>query len=130
MSTRTKAIDGSIRSNTIAAMYQIETTDIFEAWIQSLDKRTRIRIVSRLAKLATGLWGDYKAVGSGVTELREHFGSGYRIYVTQMDKVLVVALGGGDKSNQQKDVDRAIELASIVKAAQLKAAQTMKGNLP
>jgi putative addiction module killer protein len=68
-------------------------------------------------------------VGSGVTELREHFGAGYRIYVTQMDTVLVVALGGGDKSNQQKDIDRAIELASILKAAQLKAAQTMRGKL-
>jgi putative addiction module killer protein len=123
-------IDKSIRSNTIAAMYQIETTEIFETWIQSLDKRTRIRMVSRLAKLATGLWGDCKAVGPGVTELREHFGAGYRIYVTQMDTVLVIALGGGDKSNQQKDIDRAIELASILKATQFKAAQTMKGKLP
>jgi hypothetical protein len=42
---------------------------------------------------------------------------------------LVIA-GGGDKSNQQKDIDRAIELASILKAAQLKAAQTTKGKLP
>ncbi len=69
-------------------------------------------------------------MGSGVTELREHFGAGYRIYVTQMDTVLVIALGGGDKSNQQKDIDRAIELASILKAAQLKATQTMKGKQP
>jgi putative component of toxin-antitoxin plasmid stabilization module len=47
-----------------------------------------------------------------------------------MDTVLVIALGGGDKSNQQKDIDRAIELASILKAAQPKAAQTMKGKQP
>jgi putative addiction module killer protein len=63
-----------------------------------------------------------------VTELREHFGAGYRMYVTQMDTVLVVALGGGDKSNQQKDIDCAIELASILKAAQLQIAQKTKGN--
>ena len=78
-------------------MYQIETTELFETWVQELDKRTRIRMVSRLAKLATGLWGDCKAVGSGVTELREHFGAGYRIYVTQMDTVLVVASVGGSR---------------------------------
>ncbi len=101
-------------------MYQIETTAIFEAWLKALDKRTRIRMVSRLAKLATGLWGDCKTVGSGVTELREHFGPGYRLYVTQMDTVLIVALGGGDKSSQQKDIDQAIELATILKAAQSK----------
>jgi putative component of toxin-antitoxin plasmid stabilization module len=47
-----------------------------------------------------------------------------------MDTVLVIALGGGDKSNQQKDIDRAIEVASILKAAQLKATQTVRGKLP
>jgi putative addiction module killer protein len=104
-------------------MYRIETTEIFDNWLHELDKRTRIRMVSRLAKLATGLWGDCKTVGPGVTELREHFGAGYRIYVTQIDTVLVVALGGGSKSKQQKDIDRAIELATI-----LKADQNMKGN--
>jgi hypothetical protein len=38
--------------------------------------------------------------------------------------------GGGDKSNQQKDIDCAIALAFILKAAQPKAAQTTKGKLP
>jgi putative addiction module killer protein len=82
-------------------MYQIETTEIFETWVQALDKRTRIRMVSRLAKLATGLWGDCKAVGPGVTELREHFGAGYRIYVTQMDTVLAVASVGDSRRRRQ-----------------------------
>ena len=98
--------------------------------VEALDKRTRICMVSRLAKLATGLWGDCKAVGAGVTELKEHFGPGYRIYVTQMDNLLVVALGGGDKSSQQKDIDRAVELTSILKVARLAAAVITKGNLP
>ena len=98
--------------------------------VEALDKRTRICMVSRLAKLAAGLWGDCKAVGTGVTELREYFGPGYRIYVTQMDTVLVVALGGGDKTSQQNDIDRAVELASILKAARLAVAVITKGNLP
>jgi putative addiction module killer protein len=115
-------------------MYSIETTDEFDGWLLALDKRTRIRMVSRLAKLSTGLWGDCKAVGPGVTELREHFGAGYRIYVTQVDLVLVVALGGGDKSGQQGDIERAMQSASILKAARRKAqsetAQTTKGKTP
>lgn len=101
-------------------MYQIETTETFDAWLLALDKRTRIRMVSRLAKLATGLWGDCKTVGTGVTELREHFGPGYRLYVTQMDAVLVIALGGGDKSHQQKDIDRAIALTRLLHAPELR----------
>ena len=69
-------------------------------------------MVARLNKLALGLWGDCKPVGVSVTELREHFGAGYRIYVTQLDKVIVVALGGGSKSHQQKDIQRAVLLAA------------------
>ena len=64
----TSLVDKSIRSKTMAATYQIETTETFEAWVQALYKRTRIRMVSRLAKPAKGLWGDCKAVGPGVTE--------------------------------------------------------------
>ncbi len=96
-------------------MYQIETTEDFDVWLAGLDKRTAVRIASRLDKLALGLWGDCKVVGAGVIELREHFGAGYRVYVAQLDKVIVVALGGGDKANQQKDIQRAIALAAQAK---------------
>jgi putative addiction module killer protein len=92
-------------------MYQIETTQTYDHWLASLDPRVRIRLVARLVKLGRGLWGDCKSVGGSVTELREHFGAGYRIYVTQVEQVLVVALGGGDKSSQSKDIAEAIELA-------------------
>ena len=57
-------------------MYQIETTEEFDEWIAGLDKRSAIRIAARLDKLALGLWGDCKVVGTGVTELREHSGAG------------------------------------------------------
>jgi putative addiction module killer protein len=50
-------------------------------------------------------------VGEGVSELREHFGPGYRVYVTQRGAVLVVVLAGGDKSSQQSDIAQAISLA-------------------
>jgi len=74
-----------------------------------------VRIAARLAKLALGLWGDVKPVGAGVSELREHFGPGFRIYVTQIDRVLIVALGGGSKSGQQADIERAIAMARLAK---------------
>jgi putative addiction module killer protein len=96
-------------------MFEIHTTAEFDAWIESLDKRTRIRMVARLSKLSRGLWGDCKPVGDGVTELREHFGAGYRIYVTQIGAIVIVALGGGDKSTQSADIKRAVEMARIAK---------------
>ena len=80
-----------------------------------MDKRSAIRIAARLDKLALGLWGDCKVVGTGVTELREHSGAGYRIYVSQLDRVIIVALGGGNKASQHKDIQRAMQLAAKAK---------------
>lgn len=50
-------------------------------------------------------------VGDGVYEMREHFGPGWRMYYVKMGDVLIVMLGGGDKSTQQNDINRAIALA-------------------
>lgn len=93
-------------------MPDLQVTDAFDDWRKGLDKSVRVRISSRLRKLSRGLWGDCKPVGGGVTELREHFGAGYRIYVAQRGPTLVIVLGGGDKSSQQGDVRRAIDLAA------------------
>ncbi len=45
--------------------------------------------------------GRPQAIGGGVIELREHFGSGYRIYVTECGGEVVVVLAGGDKTIRQ-----------------------------
>ena len=43
--------------------------------------------------------------------MREHFGSGWRMYFIQRDDVLIVMLGGGNKSKQSTDIANVIELA-------------------
>lgn len=43
--------------------------------------------------------------------MREHFGPGWRMYYVQRREVLIVMLGGGDKSTQQADIRRAVALA-------------------
>jgi putative addiction module killer protein len=92
-------------------MLDVQTTEVFDDWLDALDRSAQRRIAARLRKLSFGLWGDVKAVGEGVSELREHFGPGYRVYVTQRGPVLVVVLAGGDKSSQQSDIAQAISLA-------------------
>ena len=52
-----------------------------------------------------GNYGDYKSVGDGVLELR--FNQGFRIYFTEVDNVIILLLCGGDKSTQQKDIEKA-----------------------
>jgi putative addiction module killer protein len=92
-------------------MLDVQTTDAFDDWLDALNRSAQRRIAARLRKLSFGLWGDVKAVGEGVSELREHFGPGYRVYVTQRGPVLVVVLAAGDKSSQQSDIAQAISLA-------------------
>lgn len=67
--------------------------------------------MKRLKKVELGLLGDVKPVGEGVFEMREDFGPGWRMYYVQRGAVIVVMLGGGDKSTQDKDIDAAKALS-------------------
>lgn len=75
------------------------------------DGLTRQRLNKRLRKAQLGNLGDVEPVGEGVFEMREHFGPGWRMYYVQRREVLIVMLGGGDKSTQQADIRRAVALA-------------------
>lgn len=93
-------------------MFTVKTTDEFDAWLDGLrDRKAQRRIAARLRKLSFGLFGDVRPVGEGVSEAREHFGPGFRIYFTQRGKTLIVVLAGGDKSSQQSDIELALKLA-------------------
>lgn len=79
----------------------------FIDWINSLDKVTKSRVQSRLTRLLENNFGDHKKIDSEVSELRLKFGSGYRIYYTEIDNVIVLLINGGDKSTQSKDIEKA-----------------------
>jgi putative addiction module killer protein len=96
-------------------MFTVRTTPQFDAWLESLrDGLTRRRLVVRLRKAQLGNLGDVKPVGEGVFEMREFFGPGWRMYYVQRGQVFIVMLGGGDKSTQQADIARAIEVAATI----------------
>jgi putative addiction module killer protein len=92
---------------------QIRKTLVYAQWIDNLrDLRGRARILVRVERLAAGNPGDVKPVGGGVSELRIHFGPGYRVYFTQRGQDIVILLAGGDKSSQPKDIQTALHLAN------------------
>jgi putative addiction module killer protein len=62
-------------------------------------------------RLAEGLPGDVEPVGDGVSELRIHYGPGYRIYFQKRGNLLIVLLCGGDKGSQSRDIAAAKKLA-------------------
>ena len=76
-------------------------------WLNSLDKQIKVRIQSRLTRLLENNFGDYKKIDNEISELRSKFGSGYRLYYTEIDNVIVLLINGGDKSTQSKDIKKA-----------------------
>lgn len=96
-------------------MYNIKRMLEFDLWLEGLEDRlTRVRLAKRLDKVQRGLLGDVEPVGMGVFEMREFFGPGWRMYYTERNGMLIVMLGGGDKSTQKSDIAKAIALAATL----------------
>lgn len=95
------------------AMIEVRRTDEFSQWLSALkDQRGKAKILSRIDRLAMGNPGDVEPVGDGISELRIHFGPGYRVYFTQRGSLYVLLLCGGDKDSQERDIARAKILAT------------------
>jgi putative addiction module killer protein len=96
-------------------MIEVRQTAVYSEWFAALrDRPAKTRIDIRIRRLSLGNPGDVKPVGEGVFELRIPFGPGYRIYYIQRGERMVVLLAGGDKSSQERDIQKAKELARKV----------------
>ena len=91
-------------------------TDEFDRWLAKLrDTRAKARIIIRIRSAERGNFGDCEPVGAGVSEMRIHFGPGYRVYFTRASKFVYLLLCGGTKRGQNKDIVKARNLASLLK---------------
>jgi len=97
-------------------MYQLEEylaqdgKSPFNEWLRSLkDKRARAKIRTWLDRVMLGNFGDCEAIGSGLSELREHYGQGFRVYFTTVDQTIILLLAGSTKKDQDKAIKKAKE---------------------
>ena len=96
-------------------MIDVRETGTFSQWLSGLrDARAKAEVARRVRRLALGNPGDVKPVGGGVSELRIHYGPGYRVYFVQHGSLLIILLCGGDKSSQAKDIASALKLAKEI----------------
>ena len=83
-------------------------TPEFDDWLTKLrDQIAKARIIARIRSAEAGNFGDCEPVGEGISEMRIHFGAGYRAYFCRRGKVLYLLLCGGDKSSQKRDIREA-----------------------
>lgn len=93
-------------------MKQIEKTPQYQDWFIGLaDVQVQTRLQARIDRLQIGNAGDAAPVGEGVSELRLHFGAGWRVYYTERAGQIILLLAGGNKSTQKRDIQLALELA-------------------
>jgi putative addiction module killer protein len=93
-------------------MIEIRETATFLDFIEDLvDERAQAKIAARIERLAAGNAGDVASVGEGISEMRIHYGPGYRVYFIKRGQTVIVLLCGGDKSSQNKDIKTAKLLA-------------------
>jgi putative addiction module killer protein len=86
----------------------VEQSTEFQAWHEGLkDERAQRRISSRILRVREGLLGDARSLGGGLSELKIDYGPGYRLYFAIQGGRLLLLLCGGDKSSQQRDIERA-----------------------
>jgi len=96
-------------------VFIVKLTEEFTDWLSGIkDAMTRRRLARRLERAQLGHLGDVKPVGEGVMEMREFFGPGWRMYYIQRGRVVIVMLGGGDKSTQAVDILAAKRLATFI----------------
>ena len=95
---------------------EVIKSSAYNKWFKKLkDKIGKFLIASRISRLEEGNQGDCYPVGDGVTEMRIHYGPGYRVYFMNTGKEIIILLCGGDKSTQNADIEKARKIAQLYK---------------
>lgn len=90
--------------------YERNGKDIFQNWLDDLrDIKARSAIQKRIDRIEDGNFGEHRPCRNGVSELIINFGPGYRVYYSVIENIIVLLLCAGDKSSQQKDINKAVE---------------------
>ena len=102
----------------ICFVYEILKTDEFDKWLRKLkDRRAVAKILLRIQRIEEfGNFGDCASVGGEIRELRIHYAKGYRVYLSQHEKTIVLLINGGTKASQSRDIKRALSLLKDYKS--------------
>lgn len=81
----------------------------YQSWFDNLDAIAAAKVTVAKSRLELGNTSSVKWF-DGIGEYRIDWGPGYRIYLAQDGRELIVLFGGGTKKSQQSDIEQAKEL--------------------
>ena len=100
-------------------MNSLVQSSVFADWLSKLaDDVGKAHILRRITSAELGNFGDCKAISEGVSEMRIHYGPGYRVYFTRQGGMIHILLCAGLKRDQKRDVKRARKMARELKGNQ------------
>ena len=88
----------------------------FQRWFDGLNRQAAVKVTMARARLELGNTSAIKWLSGGLGEYRIDWGPGYRIYLAQDGRQLIVLFGGGTKQRQQADIEQAQVLYEEYKA--------------
>ena len=88
---------------------KIDGSNPYKKWFDSLDARAAAKVSIAKVRLELGNTSNIKWF-SGIGEYKINWSPGYRIYLAQDSKNLIILFGGGTKKKQKADIDQAMEL--------------------
>ncbi|MFJ7284135.1 type II toxin-antitoxin system RelE/ParE family toxin [Pseudomonas sp. NPDC099000] len=91
---------------TLEEYLQENETSPFGRWFSTLNVQAAFKVSTALVRLERGNTSNIKWF-EGLGEYRINWGPGYRIYLVQEGKRLIILFGGGDKSTQKADIKQA-----------------------
>jgi len=87
----------------------------YKKWFDSLDAEAAAKVTTAKVRMALGLTSAIKWF-DGIGEYVINWGPGYRIYLAQHGKDLIILFGGGTKKRQNTDVKEAKRLHAEFKS--------------
>lgn len=100
-----------------------DNSNPYQKWFDSLDAIAAAKVTVAKSRLELGNTSSVKWF-DGIGEYRIDWGPGYRIYLAQDGKQLIVLFGGGTKQGQQSDINQAKALYQEYKERKKKASET------
>ena len=95
--------------------YDIKETVYFHKWLEKQPEQLFSRILTRINRVKKGNWGEYRWIDNKIVELKFDFGKGYRIYFAIKQQEIIILLNGGDKSSQDRDIEKAKKIFEELK---------------